>query len=474
MSRLGFSLASLAKQGSTFNTSWSVGNFSSTHLCRIGCRYSLVRFSGCISSAQCSMSSETGRTDTCASRFDIPSWENLSQMPAAEDFVNGPNCSTPTCERESVRLFGQNQADVRLVLYRDHASWCPYCHKVQMLIEAKRIPYTIRKVNMSCYGSKSEEFLKLVPTGLLPVIQLDGVVVTESMDIMFLLEETFQTPYRKLIPTDDNHKMQAFHRYMKLERVFTGAWLNCLRGPQALTRKGTEAVHQILDMLDKCLEEYSGPFFYPGDEPSFIDINFATILERSRSALRYWRNLEVTEGRPRLGRWFEAWEQWDPAIYLRSDDWTHIGALPPQIGPIRFFQSRADISLNIDVERSMHILNDGLDGKLARDQAGAAVCRNHMLVVKDAIMGVGVPGQDHGHVDTAFRIMTHVLLDPEALGASELRIRKEIPRSSWAIVGNSLRFERSRCCAPRDMSVLAMRQFCGAVNWALRSLGQDL
>eukprot|EP00177_Eucheuma_denticulatum_P004546 GFKZ01008266.1.p1 GENE.GFKZ01008266.1~~GFKZ01008266.1.p1 ORF type:complete len:473 (+),score=28.39 GFKZ01008266.1:221-1639(+) len=472
MHRLAFSTSVLLRKRSVSRKGWSCGKFSFTYICRIGS--SPLSFSVCSSTSQCRMSSEIRATEICASKQDTPSWQNLSKLPAAEDFVNGPNCSTPTCERESVRLFGQSQDDLRLVLYRDHASWCPYCHKVQMLIEAKRIPYTIKKVNMSCYGSKPEEFLKLVPTGLLPVIQLDGVIVTESMDIMFLLEETFQAPHRRLIPTDDNHKMQAFHRYMRLERVFTGAWLSCLRGPQALTKKGTEAVLQVLDMLEKCLGEYPGPFFYSDIQPTFIDINFATIFERSRSALRYWRNLEVTEGRPNLERWFEAWEQWGPAVYLRSDDWTHIGALPPQIGPIRFFHSRSDISLNIDIERSLHVLSEGLDGKSARDQAGAALCRNHELVVKDAIMGVEVPAQDHAHVETVFRVMTHVLLDPEAQGVSELRIRKQIPRSSWGIVGNALRFERSRCCAPRDMSILAMRQFCGAVNWALRSLRQDL
>lgn len=33
----------------------------------------------------------------------------------------------------TVRLFeeGNTEDNVRVVFYRDHASWCPYCHKVR-------------------------------------------------------------------------------------------------------------------------------------------------------------------------------------------------------------------------------------------------------------------------------------------------------------------------------------------------------
>lgn len=207
-----------------------------------------------------------------------PSWERLATMAIREDFVNGPNCTTPTKERESIRLFGQKEADVRLVLYRDHAGWCPYCHKVQMLIEAKKIPYVIRKINLSCYGSKPEEYLKMVPSGLLPVILLDGELIKESMDIMFLLEETFQSPHRKLIPTENNDMMQSFHRYVRMERVFTGVWLGCLRGPLAMSGRAMESLIQTLNIIETSLGEYEGPFFYPGEEPSFVDINFCKLV----------------------------------------------------------------------------------------------------------------------------------------------------------------------------------------------------
>lgn len=407
-------------------------------------------------------------------RTATPSWAKLSTYTIPLDLVNGPVIASPTKEWEYFRLFGQKEADLRIIFYRDHALWCPYCHKVQLLLELKRIPYMVKKINMSCYGKKPLEFMKKVPSGLLPVIELDGKIVTESMDIMFLIEETFQSPYKKTIPVDDNEMMQAFHQIMRLERVFIGAWLNALRGPLATLDRGLEPVHQSLDVIEKRLADFEGPYFYPGDEPTFVDINFSSILERAKASLMYWRNLDMTEGRPNLQKWFRHWDGWTPAIYLRSDEWTHIGALPPQIGPVKFARTRTPVSLNVDLIRSRHVLNDGPERALERNIAAATLCRKSALVVADAIDGAQAEVSDHDHVDNALRIVAQVLFDPDLLEVLEERARSEIPRKSWSVVGHAIRYERIRLCCPRDMPIHSMEQFSGAINWLLRTLEQEL
>jgi len=90
-----------------------------------------------------------------------------------------------------LRLFGQDEATVRVTLYRDHHAWCPYCQKVWLWLEEKRVPYRIRKVTMVCYGEKESWYRRLVPSGYLPALELDGRLITESDRILEALEGAF-------------------------------------------------------------------------------------------------------------------------------------------------------------------------------------------------------------------------------------------------------------------------------------------
>lgn len=216
-----------------------------------------------------SLSVQSEQSNSSLTTF--PSSDVILERIAPIDYESGAYIASPTSEWQALRLMGQSELDIRVVLYRDHASWCPYCHKVQLLLEAKKVPYVVRKENMNSYGTKSAEFLKLNPPGLLPVILLDGELKTESTPIMFLLEETFQTPYKKMIATEDSGKMQSFHSYMRLERLMLGAWLGALRSPVIQFFLAKPQLMQALDAVDNALSEYVGPFFF-GEEPSFIDI----------------------------------------------------------------------------------------------------------------------------------------------------------------------------------------------------------
>lgn len=86
-------------------------------------------------------------------------------------------------------------------MYRDSAAWCPYCQKIWIQLEEKKIPYVIEKINMFCYGEKPESFLKINPNGLLPVIELDGQNYAESAVIRQLIENEFPD-YKPLLPKE--------------------------------------------------------------------------------------------------------------------------------------------------------------------------------------------------------------------------------------------------------------------------------
>ena len=131
----------------------------------------------------------------------LPLWEDLTA--SAKSTITGQRMEAELTLRETgegpshqdakIRLFG-TKGEPRVTYYRDTAAWCPYCQKVWILLEEKKIPYIVEKVPMRSYGDKPAAYLKLVPNGLLPAINIDGSFMTESLDIMLTLDRTFKGP----------------------------------------------------------------------------------------------------------------------------------------------------------------------------------------------------------------------------------------------------------------------------------------
>ena len=86
---------------------------------------------------------------------NILSWADLNKLKIDDiDRVNGIISSY-----SNLRLFGHSEKEIELILYRDRHSWCPYCQKIWLWLEFKRIPYRVRKINMFCYGQKNRGIL---------------------------------------------------------------------------------------------------------------------------------------------------------------------------------------------------------------------------------------------------------------------------------------------------------------------------
>ena len=117
----------------------------------------------------------------------LRTWTELGKLAGAgagADRVQGP-----TNSQANLRLFGGAEGSEELTLYRDHHAWCPYCHKVWLWLEEKRVPYRVRKVTMFCYGEKEAWYRKICPSGMLPAVQFrSGEVVTDSDRILRELE----------------------------------------------------------------------------------------------------------------------------------------------------------------------------------------------------------------------------------------------------------------------------------------------
>ena len=89
------------------------------------------------------MGEANAQLDATISSLVAPQWEDIrSKLEAAQtdeekqfrpNLEKGIGRASPL---NTIRLFDESNTedDVRVVFYRDSASWCPYCHKVWMSV----------------------------------------------------------------------------------------------------------------------------------------------------------------------------------------------------------------------------------------------------------------------------------------------------------------------------------------------------
>ena len=250
------------------------------------------------------------------------SWTELESLTDFQiDSVNGS-----TNAQATLRLFGHPEADVRVTLYRDHHAWCPYCQKIWLWLEEKQIPYRIEKVTMFCYGEKEMWYKRKVPSGMLPAIELDGRIITESDDILIALEQVFGSlglgmSDPLVIPV------------RRLERLLFRAWCEWLCRPISSERQEQryrEQFKEVMTKVEEVLGSTPSPYFLA--EFGTADVIFTPYVERMNASLYYYKGYSLREENPHMSNWFDAMESRLTYRGTQSDFHTHVHDLPPQMG----------------------------------------------------------------------------------------------------------------------------------------------
>ena len=417
-----------------------------------------------------------------------------------------------------VRLYDESNSekDVRVTFYRDSASWCPYCQKVWMTLEEKKIPYRVEKINMRCYGDKPASFLRLQPGGQIPVAIIDGKTYGQSNDIIYALEEDF--PQHKSMRQPAGEEMRA-QELLRLERKIFSAWMYWLteRGGDAVRFRSTfiEALNEIERAL-----VLSGPFFL-GPDVCLVDCMFAPFLERMSASLLYYKGFQmrVPAGTPTdypaLNRWFDAMETLPSYQLTKSDYYTHCWDLPPQLGGCssepggRAYERAINGERSIDGKRGSWELplqphNDGVepdwewagDEDAAKREAVERVSANYEAIVRFATRGAGrrgvppvmAPLSDPnaspnevvvGAVDECLRVVCMALLEgTETHDSDIMEIAQVVVKDGGQEFANgvvdSLAYLRDRVGVPRDMKLPAARQLRAHLNWSIGKLLEAL
>lgn len=372
------------------------------------------------------------------------SWSELEALSSFDiDLVNGP-----TNAQAKLRLFGQNEADVRITLYRDNHAWCPYCQKVWLWLEEKRIPYRIEKVTMFCYGTKEDWYKRIVPSGMLPALKLDKQIITESDDILLALEKTFG-PVKYGMQHPDVLPLR------QLERLLFRAWCGWLCQPANWLRPDAASKAQFVSVVEKveaALASKPSPYFL--DEFSTADIIFTPYVERMNASLFYYKGYSLREENPRLSDWFDAMESRTTYRGTQSDFHTHVHDLPPQMGgcyendnpQTETNQQRVDQGPWIGLPDVAYA-----EPENAKQEALARVLKHRENIIR-------VNPLDSSIFAEALRCGLTSLITGESC---------EPPANSDA----GLRYLRDRINVPRDMSIYAAKQLRTALEATAAQVG---
>ncbi|KAL3797119.1 hypothetical protein HJC23_000457 [Cyclotella cryptica] len=462
-------------------------------------------------------------TSLTAALAEPSSWEEIraaltsQQTPQEREFrSNLPKGVGVGSPLHTLRLFDEenDEEDVRVTLFRDSASWCPYCQKVWMTLEQKRIPYRITKINMRCYGDKPSSFTKLQPSGAIPVAIIDGATYRQSNDIIFALEEKF--PESEAMVYGDQGKIREL---LGLERKLFSSWMYWLTsydGPNGKLRK--EFLSTLME-VERALQSVQGRGFFMGDKVSVVDCMFAPFLERMAASMLYFKGLKirVADGEktdfPAVNRWFDAMETLPSYQLTKSDYYTHCWDLPPQLGGCVAEPGSEPFQIAINGETAgswslpLSPHNDGVepdwawaggypgDEKIAMREAVERVSANHEAIVKFACRGAGKEGfPRYGapladpnamsneavqpFVDVVLRVVCSKLLSNDATTCDKSMNevvslwKKEGGDEIIEMAATSLEYMRDRVGVPRDMRLPAARQLRAHLNWAITALSQ--
>ncbi|EAW33434.1 glutathione S-transferase family protein [Lyngbya sp. PCC 8106] len=364
-------------------------------------------------------------------------WAELEALTNFEiDTVNGP-----TNAQARLRLFGQNESDVRVTLYRDNHAWCPYCQKVWLWLEEKQIPYRIKKVTMFCYGTKESWYKRKVPSGMLPALELDGRMITESDDILMAVEQVFGP----LVFGMNDPKVLPLRQ---LERLLFRAWCGWLCYPTrspGQDQRNKEQFIGVMGRVEEALGRTPSPYFL--EEFSTADVVFTPYVERMNASLYYYKGYSMREENPGFSAWFDAMESRPTYRGTQSDFHTHVHDLPPQMGGC-YENGEPQTRINqIRVDNGPWM---GLpDVKYPEPENSRAEALQRVIKHRSNIIKVN-PADDQ-LFDEALRCALTYMMTGEI----------SIPPSGSDV---ALRYLRDRINVPRDLSIYAAKRLREALE----------
>lgn len=183
-----------------------------------------------------------------------------------------------------------------LTLY--DAARCPYCARVRIVLAEKAIGFDTVTVDLD---DRPSWIYDLNPTGRVPVLEDDGLVLAESRVLMEYLEERF--PEVPLLPVDPADRALVRLRLERFDDLLGNVYYLFRR--ERSSEQARSALDEALDDLAKLLERQP---YLSGEEYGLADCGYVPWIFRAETSL----GVEV-RGRPSIAAWLDRVEQ-RPAV----------------------------------------------------------------------------------------------------------------------------------------------------------------
>jgi maleylpyruvate isomerase len=164
---------------------------------------------------------------------------------------------------------------VKLVFHGYWRSGTSY--RTRIALNLKGLDYEVAPVNLIEGAQKSEAFLRLNPQGLVPALEADGLVLTQSPAILEWLEETFPEP--PLLPggTAERAQVRAMAALIgcDIHPLNNLRVLKALKGDFAASQEQVDAwaarwISAGFEALERLIERHGDGFCF-GDRPTLVE-----------------------------------------------------------------------------------------------------------------------------------------------------------------------------------------------------------
>ncbi len=181
--------------------------------------------------------------------------------------------------------------------FRSSASW-----RVRIALSLKGIEYSQRSYALRAGEQRSPEYLKLNPQGLVPALEIDGIVLTQSLAIIEYLDETRPEPPLLGGTAVDRARIRAFALAIACD-IHPIQNIGVLNEVDAISAESGQSARWAADTNRRGLEACAallpddGRLFCYGDAPSLADI---CLIPQMGNARRFgvdivWDNLARIE-----------------------------------------------------------------------------------------------------------------------------------------------------------------------------------